>query len=48
METISFTSMIDGTAKDYRLLVDSERSQNNQLPERIVTALMSLETGLTG
>ena len=40
--------MIDGTAKDYRLLANLERARNNQLPKRIVKALPSLETGLTG
>ena len=40
--------MIDGTAKDYRLLANLERARNNQLPKRIVKALLSLETGLTG
>ena len=40
--------MIDGTAKDYRLLANLERARNNQLTKRIVKALLSLETGLTG
>ena len=40
--------MIDGTAKDCRLLANLERAHNNQLPKRIVKALLSLETGLTG
>jgi predicted HD phosphohydrolase len=48
MKTVSFTAMIDDTAKDYRLLVNLERAHNNQLPKRIVKALLSLETGLTG
>ena len=45
---VRFTQMKDGTREDYELLELHERDYLRALPERILTALRALETGLGG
>jgi len=48
MQTVSFTSMIDGTPEDYELLERLEKDYARGLPERIITSLEKLESSLSG
>ena len=48
MQTVSFTSMIDGTAEDYAFLDKLEHEYARQLPERIEYNLRKLENSLSG
>jgi predicted HD phosphohydrolase len=45
---VRFTQMKDGTREDYELLELHERDYLRTLPERIVSAVQALETGLGG
>ena len=48
MERVQFTAMIDGSPDDYRLLEEMEQQHVEGLPERILSALTSLENGIGG
>lgn len=48
METVSFTSMIDGTAEDYELLEELEQKFAADLPNRLMETLSRLENSLAG
>ena len=48
METVSFTSMSDGTVADYRLLDRLEREYVRTLPDRLLDAVNALEHSLSG
>ena len=45
---VQFTQMKDGTREDYELLELHERDYLRALPDRILTALRALESGLGG
>jgi predicted HD phosphohydrolase len=46
--TVRFTQMKDGTREDYELLELHERDYLRALPDRIMSALQALQTGLGG
>ncbi|MCH1555836.1 MAG: HD domain-containing protein, partial [Pseudomonadales bacterium] len=48
MERVQFNAMIDGSPDDYRLLEEMEQQHVEGLPERILSALTSLENGIGG
>ena len=48
MERVQFTAMIDGSPDDYRLLEEMEQQHVEGLPERVLSALTSLENGIGG
>ncbi|MBT3426290.1 MAG: HD domain-containing protein [Gammaproteobacteria bacterium] len=48
MNTVSFSSMSEGSKADYLLLAEYERDQIDALPDTILYQLRSLETGLQG
>ncbi|MGH3139126.1 MAG: peptidase, partial [Gaiellales bacterium] len=48
METVSFTSMADGTREDYELLARYEKDYTAQLPDRLLAALDALKHSLVG
>lgn len=48
MNTVSFTTMAEGTEADYRLLDELEQSHVSGLPDRILHALQGLTQGLAG
>jgi predicted HD phosphohydrolase len=45
---VSFHRMEDGTREDYALLEESERRYIHALPDRLLSALCKLDTGLQG
>ena len=48
METVSFTSMAEGTAEDYQLLGRYEERYMDALPDRLLAALDRLRESLAG
>ncbi len=48
METVSFTSMADGTAADYALLAKMEHEYVKALPDRLIKAVKELDDSLAG
>jgi predicted HD phosphohydrolase len=46
--TVNFTRMQDGTREEYLLLEELEREYALALPDRILSSLAKLETGLAG
>jgi len=48
MNTVSFSSMSEGSKADYLMLAEYERNQINELPDTILNQLRALETGLHG
>ena len=48
METVSFTSMADGTREDYELLARYEKDYTAKLPDRLLAALDALKHSLVG
>lgn len=48
METVTFTSMAEGTKEDYELLGRLEEQYNETLPQRLLAALEGLKDSLSG
>jgi predicted HD phosphohydrolase len=48
METVSFTSMADGTKEDYEILARHEERFADELPDRLLAALVQLKESVTG
>jgi predicted HD phosphohydrolase len=48
METVSFTSMAEGTREDYELLARREEQFAHELPDRLLAALVELKESFPG
>ena len=48
METVSFTSMAEGTKEDYAILARAEEQFAHELPDRLLEALVQLKESFPG